>query len=241
MSEVDLYLGDCLEIIPTLEVGSVGAVITDPPYGINFKSNSSRESRYEVLKNDDKFDFFNYWSVIVSVVKNEGAIYIYCRWDVAYKWQDIINPDNQIILSRGRQNMGDLNNYSTEYEVVLFKAIGKHKIDGTELGLRNNSHAKNPPVYKRRIGNLWADVVSNEAWERGSHPTQKTVDSAKKMILISTKFGDTILDPFMGSGTTGVACVETGRNFIGIEIDKKYYTIAEERIKQAQRQMLLGI
>ena len=61
------------------------------------------------------------------------------------------------------------------------------------------------------------------------------------MVTKHTKVGDTILDPFMGSGTTGVACVQTGRNFIGIEIDPTYFAIAEKRIKDAQQQMRLPL
>jgi len=73
------------------------------------------------------------------------------------------------------------------------------------------------------------------------HPTQKPVELIKWCIEMSTSEGDTILDPFMGSGTTGVACVQTGRNFIGIEIDPTYFAIAEKRIKDAQQQMRLPI
>ena len=71
------------------------------------------------------------------------------------------------------------------------------------------------------------------------HPTQKPIELMSKIIQDFTKEGDTILDPFMGSGTTGVACVQTGRNFIGIEIDPTYFAIAERRIKEAQMQPTL--
>ncbi len=73
-----------------------------------------------------------------------------------------------------------------------------------------------------------------------AHPTQKPL-SLIKLLLDKTHEGDTILDPFMGSGTTGVACVQTGRNFIGIEIDPTYYAIAEKRIKDAQMQLRLPL
>ena len=73
------------------------------------------------------------------------------------------------------------------------------------------------------------------------HPTQKPIELMVKIIEDFTHKGDTILDPFMGSGTTGVACVQTGRNFVGIEIDPTYYAIAEKRIKDAQMQMRLPL
>ena len=73
------------------------------------------------------------------------------------------------------------------------------------------------------------------------HPTQKPLNLMRWCIEKTTKQGDTILDPFMGSGTTGVACVQTGRRFIGIEISEQYFNIAVERIRKAQQQMRLGI
>ena len=79
-------------------------------------------------------------------------------------------------------------------------------------------------------------VWNYEIAERNGHVTPKPVDLIENIIRHSSNEGDTILDPFMGSGTTGVACVQTGRNFIGIEIDPTYFAIAERRIKEAQMQ-----
>jgi len=79
----------------------------------------------------------------------------------------------------------------------------------------------------------WSSIKPN------GHPAEKPLDLVKWLIEISTKSGDLILDPFMGSGTTGVACVQTGRNFIGIEIDEHYFNVARRRIEQAQQQMRL--
>lgn len=81
---------------------------------------------------------------------------------------------------------------------------------------------------------------SVNGWKR-EHPTEKPESLMRWVIENYTSKTDTILDPFMGSGTTGVACVQTGRNFIGIEIDPKYFAIAEKRIKDAQQQMRLPI
>jgi DNA modification methylase len=79
----------------------------------------------------------------------------------------------------------------------------------------------------------------NRSWDGRFHPTEKPVSLMKWCIEKATNEGDTILDPFMGSGTTGVACVQTGRNFIGIEIDPGYFKIAEKRIHDAEQQMRL--
>jgi len=73
------------------------------------------------------------------------------------------------------------------------------------------------------------------------HPSQKPINLIKELVLKFSKEGDTVLDPFMGSGTTGVACVNTGRDFIGIELDADYFKIAEKRIHEAGLQMRMGI
>ena len=75
--------------------------------------------------------------------------------------------------------------------------------------------------------------------EKVDHPTQKPVALMRHLVELFTVEGDTVLDPFMGSGTTGVACVQTGRNFIGVEIDEGYFNIAKKRIEQAQMQQNL--
>jgi site-specific DNA-methyltransferase (adenine-specific) len=236
---VKLYNGDCLEFMRTLPDKSVDAVVTDPPYGIAFQSNGAKVKRYNVIHGDNDFDITPYFLEMVRLVKDGGAIYLYCRWDIAYEWQKVISPDSQIIIPRGRVGMGDLDNYADEYEVILFKRIGDHAINATSLKIPNNSHAKNPPKFKVRIGNLWSELVSNEAWERAKHPTQKTVASYAKMVQVSTVAGEKVFDPFMGSGSSGVACVQLGRNFIGCEIESKYFNVAEKRIKQAELQQNL--
>ena len=96
-----------------------------------------------------------------------------------------------------------------------------------------------PPVYAGSIRHK--EAIMQPGTNKKAHPTQMPVGLATRAIVFSSDTDDTILDPFMGSGTTGVACVQTGRNFIGIEIDRNYYEIAEKRIKEAQMQLRLGI
>lgn len=90
--------------------------------------------------------------------------------------------------------------------------------------------------------------VSDDVWltpksekDRLGHPTQKPIKLMRRMVLGSTNMGDIVLDPFMGSGTTGIACKETGREFIGFEIDDRYFKIAEKRISEAKKQKRLGL
>lgn len=231
--ENTIIVGDCLDIMAQMPDGCVDLVVTDPPYGIKFKSHSAKIARFDVLDGDDvEFNLAEYWEELYRVTRNGGALYLYCRWDVAHRWSKIINPDSQIILPRGRCSMGDLSNYSTEYEVALFKRKGKHTIDATSLKIPNYSHIPNPPLFKRRIGNLWLDVISNEAWERADHPTQKTVQSASKMISVSSNPDDIVADFFMGSGTTAMAANKLGRDYFGCDINPEYVKRSLERLNE---------
>jgi len=90
----------------------------------------------------------------------------------------------------------------------------------------------------RKFTYMWNGMIKQKP-EKRFHPTQKPLALMKWVLENYTQPNDTILDPFMGSGTTGVACVQTGRNFIGIEIDPTYFAIAEKRIHDAQQQLLL--
>ena len=97
---------------------------------------------------------------------------------------------------------------------------------------------RNNPL--RRIVHMWNGVLrDSESGKEHYHPTQKPVALMEWILLQVTDEGDTVFDPFMGSGTTGVACVKLGRNFIGCEINPDYYAIAERRIAEAQLQMPL--
>ena len=98
-------------------------------------------------------------------------------------------------------------------------------------------------LYGKNNNRYGLDTIKYSMIEKRveGHPCSKPVGLMKALVNRFTKPGDTILDPFMGSGTTGVACVQTNRNFIGIEIDPSYYAIAEKRIKDAQQQMRLPL
>jgi len=123
------------------------------------------------------------------------------------------------IWSKANRNIGK---NAEQYEEI-------YERNGNETGL----------VYRHAV----IDSVMNAQLNRDkffNHPTQKPINLIRRLVLKLPK-GSTILDPFMGSGTTGVACVQTGRNFIGIEIEPKYYEIAEKRIAEAQLQMRMEI
>ena len=203
IGDCTLYLGDCLEIMPTL--GKVDAVVTDPPYGMQFRSNY-RLDRHDAIVGDDFLPIER----IKNALQLAGAFsYVFCRWGNLI---DMPPPKSVLAWVKNNWSMGDLlHEHGRQWESICFYPGEKHQ-------------------FIERI----PDVIYAPRTGNNLHPTEKPIRLIKR--LVGANIGELILDPFMGSGTTGVACVELGRKFIGIEIDEKYFDIACERISRAERQ-----
>lgn len=220
IGDATLYLGDCLEILPTLP--KVDAVITDPPYGMSYISSWRKDGPTEMLAGDDAAPVESV-ALMAEKLVDTGALYLATRFDCAAPWNAAIRGaglqlKTPIYWDKGNHTSGDLEgDFGAQIEIFLFAHKGRHKLRG------------------RRLANLWRfsrDVA-------GDHPTPKPVPLIARMVGCSTDAGATITDPFMGSGTTGVACALLGRKFIGIEIEPRYFDIACERIDNACRQTRL--
>ena len=208
--------GDCLEVMRTLPAGSVDAVITDPPYGIGLQTNYASRKRTALaacndflpIAGDDKpFDPRPFLPFPVVVLF--GANY----------YADRLPPSGGWVV------WDKLNGLSSK------RAWGFNDNSDCELIWTNQGNAA------RLIPHRWMGAMKeSEGNERRVHPTQKPIALMAELIKQYTQPGDLILDPFCGSGTTGVACVQTGRRFIGIEIDEGYATIARARIAKAAEQ-----
>lgn len=207
--DVTLYLGDCLDILPTL--GRVDAVITDPPYGIAYSPSQNTGPRSVAPK--------TFVGAVVVTGDNKP-----------------FNPvpflSYPVVVLFGANHYADKLPASSEW-VIWDK----------RMGLLSNDFADCEMIWTngggvaRMFRHLWNGAFRDS--ERGItrvHPTQKPIELMAWLIERFTDPGDIVLDPFCGSGTTGVACVRTGRRFIGIEIDPTYYAIAQRRIADAQAQ-----
>lgn len=208
---VQLFCGDCLDILKTLPDGCVDAVVTDPPYGMGklnkfgSRNKATAATPYKPIIGDDQ-DFdptpFLHFPVVVMF----GANWYAPRLPASGGW-----------IVWDKKDGGTSDNFS----------------DGEMAWVKGSN-------VVRIIHHKWRGMIrASEQNEPRLHSTQKPVWVMKWIIEQYTKQGATILDPFMGSGTTGVACVQTGRNFIGIEISKEYYSVAEKRIAEAQMQPAL--
>lgn len=205
----ELYLGDCVEIMPNLE--KVGAVITDPPYGIG------------VDRAMHKAGGTQHGSALAAKRHYEAT-----DWDQ----NPIDDHAVRLLLGAGGRCIIFGGNYfnlpPSRCWLVWDKKVNGEFAD-CELAWTN----LDKPV--RRIEWMWNGMLRKGGEERNSHPTQKPL-GVMEWCLTHVPDAETILDPFMGSGTTGVACVKAGRRFVGVEREESYFDIACERIRKAYAQ-----
>jgi site-specific DNA-methyltransferase (adenine-specific) len=217
MTTVKLMMGDCLDRMSEIPDGSVDMVLTDPPYGMDYQSNRrTATDRFAKISNDTGLDWLEkFASECHRVLSNNSAAYVFCSWhkiDVFKRaFEAHFKLKNLVVWVKNNHGSGDLSGaYAPKHEFVLYMHKGRSLF-------RNG---RTPDV-------VMADKVSGS---KMVHPTEKPIPLLEKFIVNNSDAGNTIFDPFMGSGTTGVACVNTGRNFIGIELDPDYFKIAEGRI-----------
>ena len=204
IGDATLYLGDCLEILPTL--GKVDAVVTDPPWNMGFFDDDAKPwGEYAAWLKD--------MNGLYSTLKPAAQIVFLSSKAIPYVshvfegWQPFAAVKNFSQMARSRDTIPNAFD------------IGFALINGVYSGVGRNWFICNT-----------AGMLS----DRTEHPTPRTVDAMTQPL--EWVDCNTILDPFMGSGTTGVAAVQMGRDFIGIEREPKYFDIACRRLDQAQRQ-----
>lgn len=217
MAKMDLIFGDGFSLIKNIPDNSVDLIVTDPPYGINF-TKGYKSGSTELVQGDDGFTVMFFLDDILReykrILKPNSALYIFTRFDVMPYWwiklKNYFDAKNQIVWFKGGGGMGDLKgNFSYNYESIMFATNGKHQIRG------------------KRDGSVWQIGKCKQEF----HETQKPVELIQKIIEHSSDEEMTVFDPFMGSGTTGVACKNLNRNFIGIELNEDYYLTAKKRIE----------
>lgn len=220
MKKLKLYNEDCLKRMDKLikKGVKVQQILTDPPYGMSFQSNN-RQNKYDVLKQDDNLDWLeSFAEKCYALAADNTAHYIFCSFhniDIFKQaFQKHFKIKNILIWEKNGGSMGDLKaDFSPKVEFILFLQKGRRFINGK----------RDPNIFRfNRTGNLY-------------HPTQKPVDMMEYLLSKFSDEGDLILDPFMGSGTTGVACVNMKRRFIGIELDETFFKVSSARVDDAKR------
>ena len=232
---IDLHNGDCLEIMKAIPDGSVDCVITDPPYGTT------------ACKWDSVIPFEPMWAELKRIIKPNGAIVLFGSEpfsshlrlsnikDYKYDWywrksrpsgfldckKKPLNDVEQILVFNSKIY------YPQGLKPCEIKSGRKNK-KGSIFGgfVKNENYVQRQQGYPRRI----LDFAS--VHNVGSHPTQKPVALLEYLIKTYTQEGETVLDFTMGSGSTMIACLNTNRKGIGIELDKHYFDAASKRINE---------
>lgn len=211
--DLRIYCGDCLEIMPLLE--KVDLVLTDPPYGINADLEMHKKSGQQ----------------FGNAAAPKGK-YEYSNWDACPPPQQIIelmlkNSTHQIIFGGNFFNLPP-----TRCLLIWDKQNGSNAFADCEIAWTN----LDKPIRIKR--HLWNGMLRKNGEDRNGHPTQKPQEIMQWCLGFSEGL---VLDPFLGSGTTLVACKELNRNGIGIEISAKYCAIAKQRLQNTPKPMFTEI
>ena len=235
IGNAELWHGDCLEILPQL--GPVQAVITDPPYSsgartaadVRGRAGMSRGAlwKQDPLTNDRMTTTGFVWMMrhvamdCAALLEEGGSLLSFIDWrqyPTLYGALETCNLRVQTMVVWDKQDMALGNGFRNQHELLIHAAKGV------------------PRVYDKAVPNV---LRCKRISASDDHPTEKPQSIYEPLIRVVTDRGHTILDPFMGSGSAGVACANTGRKFIGIEIERRYFDVACRRLEQQQNQGLL--
>ena len=237
-----LYKGDCLEVMDKLisEGVKVDAIITDPPYGTT------------ACKWDSIIPFDKMWERLNKLIKHNGAIVLFGSepFSSALRMSNIKNYKYDWVWEKnqatGGMNAKKIPLFNYEIISIFYKKLPCYNpqfTKGKPYKMIRNKPSLNSVYGKTGTKNGYISINEGIRYpqriiefkvQRGLHPTQKPVALMEYLVKTYTNENETVLDFTMGSGTTGVACKNTNRNFIGIELDENYFNIAKERIEQVQ-------
>ena len=248
MSNVELYNGDCLEVMKDIPSGSVDMVLCDLPYGTTQNKWDAVipfdllwEQYDRVAKETAAVVLFAQGLFYVDLVQSNRANFRYdIVWDKKLK-SGFLNAN--VMPLRVHEQIAVFYRQKPVYNPQKTKGVPNHS-KGTAIFSKefaNNNYGKYT-VVDNDITDDMKYPSSIVAFQKphpsaSMHPTQKPVDLLEYLIRTYTNEGDTVLDNTMGSGSTGVACANTNRNFIGIEKDKNYFEIAKKRINESSKKL----
>lgn len=218
MSNVTLMLGDCLERMREIPDGSVDMILADPPYGMNLTpQRETGKFRGVKIKNDNTLAWTKcFFLECFRVTPKNSVSMFFCNHHCVSEFISSakvagFEVKNILVWDKGHFGMGG--NWRPVHELILVCSKGRF--------VTHSNNLKTIIKFKK---------VHHS---RAVHPTEKPVDMLEHLISEPDYNPNTVLDPFMGSGTTGVAAKNLGRSFIGIEMDEAYFEIAKNRIKGA--------
>lgn len=247
-----LYHMDCVDLFPLIPSGSVSMILTDPPYGISYQ-NCYSHKKHPKLEGDSGIDYELFAVESYRILQENAHAYFFTRFDCyPYHYQCLEQAGfiikNCLIVEKGTiGGIGDLRgSYANNAEWVIFCQKGRRPFQRTSLVLNKHQgehYGSREPVsrYKQRHNACWfgkeyPKSTYNSSWLRKQglfHPTVKNVEFLSWLIQISSQPGELVFDGFMGLGSTALAAIQTGRDYLGAEIDRGYYETAQRRLNTA--------
>lgn len=232
-SEIILECADCLDILPNIGKESIDLIFADPPYNLSNKDFLTVKSGKPVKCDKGKWDqiediheFNLRWiKECIKVLNPHGTIWIsgtlhnYPSIGMALKELGMWIINDVVWFKRNAPPILSRNRLAPSTEIIWFASKDKKYFFNYELAKEINNG--------KQMRNLWEITAKRH---KTIHPTEKPEELLERILLLGSNEGDTVLDPFMGSGTTGVVAKKLNRNFIGIEIDQDYFEIAKNRI-----------
>lgn len=242
--DYELYLGDCLEVMDKLieEGVKVDTIICDPPYGTT------------KCKWDTIIPFDEMWGRLNKLIKPNGAICLFgtepfssqlrCSNIKNYKYDwiwDKVKPNGHLVAKyRPMQRNENISIFGNEkinyYPIMVDREKGKKSKEYKRTEIMGSRKTSNEVKTLKQKYPQNIIVFSNAIQKGKVHPTQKPIPLLEYLIKTYTSEGEIVLDFTMGSGSTGVACMNINRKFIGIELDEKYFNIAKERIENSSKE-----
>ena len=226
MSDIQLLNKDCIQGMRELANNSIDCVIADPPYNVsretNFKTLGDRSMDFGEWDKD--FELYKFIQELPRVLKENSNVVIFNSWENLESLANLMRANNIVVkrcLVLNKSNPAPFNRDR------LF-------VNDVEFALWGVYNSKNKPtkwIFNRQE-KYEKCVINTTVQSRKYHPTMKDINVIEKLLMILSNKGDTILDPFSGSGTTAIACINNNRNFIGFELDKDYYDISLDRIEK---------
>lgn len=208
---------DCLEFMKQVPDDYFDLVLTDPPFGMSFQS-GYREEKHKKIQNDENLDWLpDFVKELHRVSKENAHMYLFCSHHFVEVFKSELQKyrkvKNILIWEKNNTGMGDLEgDYAPKYEMILFCSNGSTKLnDGRS-----------------------ANIIKATRTQNDLHPTQKPVDLIEFLLKKSLIPDCKVFDPFMGSGTTAIACKSLGLEWCGCELEADYVAIANKRLEAVQ-------
>ena len=247
-----LIHADVLEALRGIPSESIDFIFADPPYflsndGFTVKSGKAvsvnKGAWDKSFGFDSETDFHEAWIAdCLRVLKPNGTIAISGTYHSIYKCGFLLQKLGCRIINdiawfkpNGAPALAG-RNFIASHETIVWASKGKKAKHVFNYTISKNWDVENDKLYSKgkQMRSVWS-IPSTPKGEKleGNHPTQKPLELLKRLVAMCTNEGDTVLDPFCGSGTTGVACVLLNRNFIGIDLDQSYLDLSAKRMKAA--------